>query len=417
MKKKLSLATWIGIAMLAGIAVGAILWAAMGAKAAGVFTTAYIKPFGTIFINLLKFVVVPVVLLSIIDGMVSMKDIKKVGAIGWKTVAYFLVTTMLACIIGLIIAEIFRPAFPTLQMAKADAYDASATSNFMDTLVNIFPSNLWDALTKATMLQVIVIALFFGAGILVAGEKGKLASDIVSSFYAVIMKVMMFIINVSPIGVFCLMTWVVASQGPKILTSLAIVLAAAYIGYILHGIIAYSLSVKIFANFSPMRFFKGIMPAFLFAFSSTSSIATLPITKECCDKMDVQEDISSFVLPLGATVNMDGTAIYQCVATVFIASCMGMHLTAAQMILIVVTATLASIGTAGTSGAGMIMLAMVLQAVNIDPTYIGLIYGIDRLFDMGRTGLNIMGDAACAICVNKWEAKKQTKVAARAARE
>ena len=393
--------------MAAGIALGAILWATMGVKPATAFTTSYIKPFGTIFINLLKFVVVPVVLLSIIDGIVSMKDIKKVGSIGWKTVVYFLVTTAIACVIGLVIAEIFRPSFPVLSMAADQAYDASkSTTSIMDTIVNIFPSNLWSALTNATMLQVIVIALFFGAGILLAKEKGQLAADIVSSFYEVMMKVMMFIIAVSPIGVFCLMTWVVASQGPQILGSLAIVLAAAYIGYILHGIVVYSASVKIFAGMSPIKFIKSIIPATIFAFSSTSSIATLPISKECCDKMDIDSGVSSFVLPLGATINMDGTAIYQCVAAVFIATCMGIHLSVTQMVMIVVTATLASIGTAGTSGAGMIMLAMVLQAIGIDPTYIGLIYGIDRLFDMGRTTLNVVGDMSCAVCVNKWEAGK-----------
>ncbi|MBU5626479.1 dicarboxylate/amino acid:cation symporter [Oscillibacter sp. MSJ-2] len=410
-KKRLSLPAWIGIAMIAGIVLGGILWAAMGADAADSFTTSYIKPFGTIFINLLKFVVVPVVVLSIIDGIVSMKDIKKVGAIGWKTVVYFLVTTAIACIIGLVIANIFKPAFPVLQMAEDQAYEA-ATSSLMDTIVNIFPSNLWESLRTASMLQVIVIALLFGAGILLAGEAGKIAADIVSSFYAVMMKVMMFIINVSPIGVFCLMTWVVASQGPKILTSLAIVLGAAYLGYILHGILVYSASVKVFAGMSPLQFFKGIFPAMIFAFSSTSSIATLPISKECCDKMGCDSEVSSFVLPLGATINMDGTAIYQCVAAIFIACCMGIQLTVGQMVMIVVTATLASIGTAGTSGAGMIMLAMVLQAVNIDPIYIGLIYGIDRLFDMGRTTLNVIGDASCAICVDRWQTKEKGKKAA-----
>ena len=154
---------------------------------------------------------------------------------------------------------------------------------------------------------------------------------------------------------------------------------------------------------SPLYFFKKIFPAAAFAFTSTSSVATLPITKECCDEMDVEGDISSFVLPLGATINMDGTAIYQCVAAIFLAKCVGIDLTLGQMVMIVITATLASIGTAGTSGAGMIMLAMVLEAVGVPTTFIGIIYGIDRLFDMGRTTLNIIGDASCAVCVNAWE--------------
>ncbi|MEA4964704.1 MAG: dicarboxylate/amino acid:cation symporter [Oscillospiraceae bacterium] len=405
-KKRLSLPGWIAIAMVAGIALGAILWATMGVEAAGNLTTNYIKPFGTIFINLLKFVVVPIVLLSLIDGIVSMQDIKKVGSIGWKTLAYFMVTTVLACIIGLVIANLFKGYFPVLTMSEGQAFTAATDTSMMDTIVNIFPSNLWASLTNANMLQVIVIALLMGSGILVAGEKGKLAANIVSSFYEVMMKVMMFIISVSPIGVFCLMTWVVASQGPQILGSLAIVLGVAYIGYILHGIVVYSTSVKAFAGMSPFKFFKGSIPSMIFAFSSASSIATLPISKECCDKMDVDPEISSFVLPLGATINMDGTAIYQCVAAVFIACCMGIHLTVGNMVMIVVTATLASVGTAGTTGAGVIMLAMVLQAVGIDPTYIGLIYGIDRLFDMGRTTLNCLGNISCSICVNHWEGNK-----------
>ena len=401
-KKSLNLGVKILIGLVAGIVVGAIFWAVMGAEAAGAFTAKYIKPFGDIFVNLLKFIVVPLVLLSIMDGVISMGDIHKVGKIGWKTVAYFLVTTAIACVIGLVVANLFKGAFPVLELAEDAAYEAKS-SNLMDTLVNIFPNNAIAPLSNASMLQIIVIALFFGCGVLVAGEKGKPFGDIVTSFNEVTQRVMSFILAVSPFGVFALMVWVVAAQGPKILGSLGLVLLAAYIGYILHVVLVYSLSVKVFAKMSPMKFFKGIFPAAAFAFTSTSSVATLPITQECCDDMDVHHEISAFVLPLGATINMDGTAIYQCVAAIFLAKCIGIDLTLTQMIVIVVTATLASIGTAGTSGAGMIMLAMVLDAVGIPPTYIGIIYGIDRLFDMGRTTLNIIGDASCAVCVNAWE--------------
>ncbi|MBR4392792.1 MAG: dicarboxylate/amino acid:cation symporter [Oscillospiraceae bacterium] len=401
-KKKLGLGGKILIGLVAGIIVGAIFWAAMGAEAAGAFTAKYIKPFGDIFVNLLKFIVVPLVLLSIMDGVISMGDIGKVGKIGWKTVAYFLVTTAIACIIGLIIASFFKGAFPVLELAEGAAYEAK-TSNLMDTIVNIFPSNAIAPMSNSSMLQIIVIALFFGCGILVAGEKGKALGNLVSSFNEVTQKVMGFILAVAPYGVFALMVWVVAAQGPKILGSLGLVLLAAYIGYAIHVVLVYSMSVKIFAKMSPGTFFKKIFPAAAFAFTSTSSVASLPVTKECCDDMEVNSEISSFVLPLGATINMDGTAIYQCVAAIFLAKCIGIDLTVTQMITIVVTATLASIGTAGTSGAGMIMLAMVLDAVGVPPTYIGIIYGIDRLFDMGRTALNVVGDASCAVCVNEWE--------------
>ena len=401
-KKSMNLGLKILIGLVLGIVVGAIFWAAMGAEAAGAFTAKYIKPFGDIFVNLLKFIVVPLVLLSIMDGVIQMGDIKKVGKIGWKTVAYFLVTTAIACVIGLIVASLFKGSFPMLQLAEGAEYEAKS-ANLMDTIVNIFPSNAINPLSTSAMLQIIFIALIFGCGVLVAGEKGKPFGDFITSFNEVTQRVMSFILAVSPYGVFALMVWVVAAQGPKILGSLGLVLLAAYIGYIIHVVLVYSLSVKVFAKMSPLSFFKKIFPAAAFAFTSTSSVATLPITKECCDEMGVENDISSFVLPLGATINMDGTAIYQCVAAIFLAKCVGIDLTVGQMVMIVVTATLASIGTAGTSGAGMIMLAMVLEAVGVPTTFIGIIYGIDRLFDMGRTTLNIIGDASCAVCVNEWE--------------
>ena len=403
-KKKLGLGAKILIGLVLGIIVGAIFWVAMGAEAAGAFTGKYIKPFGDIFVNLLKFIVVPLVLFSIMDGVVSMGDIGKVGKIGWKTVVYFLVTTAIACVIGLVVATLFKGSFPVLQLAEDAAYEAKS-SNLMDTIVNIFPNNAIAPMANSSMLQIIVSALFFGCGILVAGDKGKLAGDLVVSIDEVTQKVMGFILEVAPYGVFALMVWVVAAQGPKILGSLGLVLLAAYIGYIIHVVLVYSMSVKVFANMSPGTFFKKIFPAAAFAFTSTSSVASLPVTKECCDEMGVHSEISSFVLPLGATINMDGTAIYQCVAAIFLAKCVGIDLTLVQMITIVVTATLASIGTAGTSGAGMIMLAMVLDAVGVPTTYIGIIYGIDRLFDMGRTALNVVGDASCAVCVNTWEAQ------------
>ena len=401
-KKKLSLPLRILLALLLGIAVGAVL----GSTGLKSITTDFIKPFGDIFVNLLKFIVVPVVLVSMIDGILSMDDMKKVGAVGWKTVLYFMCTTAIACVIGLALANVFHGAglFPNLSKELGSAsYEAAEFGGFMSTLVGIFPSNMWEAFRTANMLQVIVIALFFGGAIMAAGEKGKLCRDLVSSFNEVINRLMEFIIALSPIGVFAYMSWVVANQGPDILGSLALVLGCAYIGYILHAVLVYSFSAKVFAGMSPVRFFKGAAAAMMFAFTTTSSAATLPVSKECAEEMGADRDVAAFVLPLGATINMDGTAIYQCVATVFLAACSGMELTLGQMVLVVVTATLASVGTAGVSGAGMIMLAMVLEAINIPVDYIGLIVAVDRLFDMGRTCLNVTGDIACTLCVSKWE--------------
>ena len=404
-KRKISLPMQILIALILGVAVGLLCFFTGTAD----FTTNYLKPFGTIFVNLLKFIVVPVVLLSMIDGIISMDDMKKVGSVGVKTVAYFLVTTAIACVIGLVFANIFNSAglFPTLSLEEGAVWEKATSANFMDTLVGIFPSNMWDAFVKANMLQVIVIALFFGGAILAAGEKGRLCRDIVSSFNEVISRLMEFIISLSPIGVFTMMAWVVATQGAEILGHLALVLLCAYLGYAVHALLVYSLSARAFAGMNPIRFFQGASAAMIFAFTSTSSAATLPVSKECAAELGADDDIASFVLPLGATVNMDGTAIYQCVATVFLATCAGMHLTIGQMVTIVVTATLASIGTAGVAGAGMIMLARVLTAMGIDVNLIMIIYGVDRLFDMGRTCLNVTGDIACSLCVTKWESKKK----------
>lgn len=403
-KKQMSLPKQILIALVLGIAVGLVCYF----SGWGDFTKNYLKPFGDIFVNLLKFIVVPVVLFSMIDGILSMGDMKKVGSVGWKTVVYFMITTAIACVIGLALANVFNGAglFPVLSTENA-TYEASQFGGFMGVLVGIFPSNMWKAFTDANMLQVIVIALFFGGAIMAAGEKGKLCRDIVSSFYSVIDRLMAFIISLSPIGVFTYMAWVVATQGAEILGSLALVILCAYIGYALHALVVYSLSAKIVAQISPLQFFKGAFAAMIFAFTSTSSAATLPVSKECADELGADRDVSSFVLPLGATINMDGTAIYQCVATVFLATCAGMNLSIGQMVTIVITATLASIGTAGTPGAGMIMLTMVLTALNIPVDYIGLIVAVDRLFDMGRTCLNVTGDIACSICMSKWESGKK----------
>ena len=403
MSKKLSLPAQIFIALILGIAVGLVCY--FGGFAS--LTADFLKPFGDIFVNLLKFIVVPVVLLSMIDGILSMNDMRKVGSVGVKTVCYFLVTTAIACVIGLAFANIFKSAglFPILDPESAE-YEVKEFGGFMSTLVSIFPTNMWKSFTDANMLQVIVISLFFGGSILAAGEKAKLCRDFVSSAYSVIEKLMGFIISLAPIGVFTYMAWVVATQGSEILVSLLLVIVCAYLGYIVHAVLVYSASARIFAGMSPVKFFTGAFAAMIFAFTSTSSAATLPVSKECAAELGAEDDIAAFVLPLGSTINMDGTAIYQCVAAVFLASCANISLTITQMIIIVVTATLASIGTAGVSGAGMIMLAMVLETLGIPVAYIGLIVAVDRIFDMGRTCLNVTGDIACSVCVTKWEGKK-----------
>ena len=396
---------WIFVGMLVGI-VGGIIFAAAGIAD---FATNYIKPFGTIYINLLKFLVVPVVLFSIIDGIISLNDLKRVGSVGVRTIVYYMVTTVLAIIIGLIIANIFKPLFPVLDTAGLEYTPNS--SKVMDVIVNIFPSNILAPLVNADMLPLIVIAIFFGAGILMVGEKGQIVANFVNSMNEIVMKIMGLVISISPIGVACLMWDVVAVNGPKIIGALAIVIGVAYIGYIIHVVVVYGLSIKLLSKMSPFAFFKGLFSAMVTAFTTTSSAATIPVNMECCNKMGAEPEISSFCLPLGATINMDGTAIYQAVAAIFIATCYGVDLTLGQMATIVLTATLASIGTAGAPGSGMIMLSMVLVSVGLPVEGIALIAGVDKLFDMGRTTLNITGDASCVMWISRQEKEKKAKLA------
>ena len=400
-KKKLALSTQIFIALVLAI------FAGIAFTGDPTFATTYIKPFGTIFLNLIKWIVGPLVFFSIMAGVVSMRDIKKVGAIGGKTVVYYLCTTAFAVAIGLLFANVFKGIFPVLSTTDL-SYEPSATSvNFMDTLVGIFPSNFVKPFVDANMLQIIVASLIIGFALILISERNDntdfRAVDIANE---ICMKAMEMILKLSPFGVFCLLCPVVAENGPAVLGSLLKVLLVAYLCYIVHAVVIYSASVKVLGGLSPVAFFKGMMPAIMMAFSSASSVGTLPLNLECTEKLGADREVASFVLPLGATINMDGTAIYQGVCSVFIASCFGIQLTFPQMLTIVLTATLASIGTAGVPGAGMVMLAMVLQSVGLPVEGIALVAGVDRIFDMGRTVVNITGDASCAIVVSKMERKK-----------
>lgn len=405
-KQRFSLAIQIFIALALGILVGILL------QGKGDFTKAYIQPIGTIYINLLKFMVVPIVLFSIIEGTISLGDIRRVGSIGWKTFVYYMATTAIAVVIGIVFATLFKGFFPLLQTAGLK-YEAKS-ANFMEVIVAMFPKNILEPLLKADMLPLIVMALLIGVGILLAGEDGKRVGKGVKSIYTVVMKMMEIIIRLTPIGVFCLMTNVIAINGATIVSSLGIVLGVAYLGYFTHIVIVYGLSVHLFAKMSLMKFLRGMMPAMTTAFTTSSSNATLPLTIQCSNDLGADPSVSSFVLPLGATINMDGTAIYMGVNCLFIAACYGVNLTIPQLISVVLTAVLASIGTAGVSGAGMIMLAMVLTSVNLPVEGIALIAGIDRLFDMGRTTLNITGDATAALAVSQWDRAAKAKKAKKA---
>ena len=401
--KKMSLTLKITIGLFLGVIVGIAL------QNYADFAVNYIKPVGTIYLNLIKMIVVPVVLLSITQGIVSLQDIRKVGSIGLRTILFYTVTTAVAVSVGLLFANILRVGAGYVLPAGELSYTASQAPALMDTIVNIFPSNFFAPLVDATMLQVIVLALFMGFGIILAGEKGQLAASVVDSFAAVAFRVMDLIIKMSHIGVFALICPVVAQNGPEVLLPLLKVILVAYTGYLIHMTFAYSAAVKCFAGMGPVKFFREMSRPILVAFSSASSVGTLPFNMEATERLGARKEISSFVLPLGATINMDGTAIYQGVCAIFIAQIFGIDLTISQQITIILTATLASIGTAGVPGSGMIMLAMVLQSVGLPLEGIALVAGIDRILDMGRTVVNITGDAACCICVDSWEKRKESK--------
>ena len=404
-KKKVSLTVWILAALILGIAAGLLLQ-----KNSDIAETD-INPLGSLFLNRVKMVVVTVVLFSIMQGVISLQDIRKVGSIGGKTVLFYMCTTAFAVTLGLVIANVLNVGSGyTLSSESLEAFEGvSETPSFIDTIVNIFPSNAIQPLAEATMLQIIVIALFFGFGIILAGEKGKMAGAVVESFSEVCIKVMGVIIKLSPIGVFGLITPVIATNGMSILLPLMKLIGVVYLVCLVHMVLVYSSLVKAMARMNPLTFFKGMGEAMIFAFSSASSVGTLPFNMECTQKLGARKEISSFVLPLGATINMDGTAIYQGVSVIFISQIFGMNLTLSQQITIILTATLASIGTAGVPGSGVIMLAMVLQSVGLPLEGIALVAGVDRILDMARTTVNITGDAACTICVDASEKRRELK--------
>lgn len=403
-QKNIPLALQIFIALILAVIVGLLM------QKVPDIATVYIKPFGTIFLNLIKFIVGPIVLFSIMAGIVSMRDLRKLGAIGGTTLIYYFFTTAIAISIGLVFASLFKGVFPTLSTSSL-TYAPPQTTSMIDTLVNMFPANFIVPISSANMLQVIVMAILIGFAVILLGEKAEGAITTINRWNDIFLKCMEMILKLSPIGVFCLLAPVIALNGAAVIGSLAKVLLCAYICYILHAVIVYSFSVSVLGGISPLRFFKEMAPAIVFAFSSASSVGTLPLNMKCTRKLGASKEISSFVLPLGATINMDGTAIYQGVCAIFIAACYGIDLTFAQMISIVLTTTLASVGTAGVPGAGVVMLALILTSAGLPVDGIALVAGVDRIFDMGRTTLNITGDASCALVVSNLMKKREEKLA------
>lgn len=396
--RRLALWKQIFIALIAGLVVGiALNMAGMPEIATS------IKPIGDLFIRGIKMLIVPLVFVSLVTGVSSLDDIATMGRLSIKTVALYLITTALAIVIGLILAVTFQPG-SGVAMVTNEAVQVREAPPIIDILLNLIPTNPVEAFVEENVLQIIVFAIFFGAAIALVGEKGRPVRDFFESAAEVIYRLTAIIISFAPYGVFALIAWVAGSYGLELLAPLAKVILLVYIGCIIHAIIVYGGLLKGLARLNPVRFFQGVMEPAMVAFTSTSSAGTLPVSIMATEKnLGVNRRISSFVLPLGATINMDGTALYQGVCAVFIAQVYGIDLGMPQYLIIVLTATLGSLGTAGVPGAGLIMLSLVLTSVGLPLEGVAIIAGIDRILDMARTAVNVVGDCAVASIVAKSE--------------
>ena len=413
------------------IIIGLLLGTAYGIASAfngwSEFTSNFISPFGTIFLNLLKLIAVPLIVSSLITGIASLSDTRKLSRIGLRTILLYFTTTAVAVSIGLILVNVLEPgsAIPdSYQETLSNEYIEKAASkkNLADSiqenrgplqpLVDMVPSNIFSAASNnSNMLQVVFISIIFGISLIGIDRKfSKPVLEFLEGVNQLVIKLVEIIMYFAPYGVFALIAKTISSvsgdisQIGSILSALLFYMGVVIVGLFIHMGITYISILKFFTNISLKHFFKSIGPVQLVAFSTSSSGATLPVTMKRCEKdLGVSEEISSFVLPLGATINMDGTALYQGVAAVFIAQAVGMDLTLADQFTIVATAVLASIGTAAVPGAGIIMLVIILEAINVPSEGIALILGVDRILDMIRTTTNVTGDATIACAMDSLE--------------
>ena len=413
--KKLALHWKILIGMALGVIFGVILSLVQGGDA---LIGNYIKPFGTIFINLLKLIAVPLILASLIKGISDLKDISKLSQMGGRTIVTYLITTLTAVTIGLILVNVMQPgksistdtrlelveAYSSDTKEKQVAAAKQQESGPLQALVDVVPSNIFLAASNnRNMLQVIFFALFFGIGMILLPEKKvKPVKKFFDSFNDIILKLIDLIMLAAPYGVFALLaTLVVEAPSLELFQALALYAITLLLGLALM-IVVYIIIVRVFTNKKASFFMKGIAPAQLLAFSTSSSAATLPVTMECVEEnLGVDKEVASFVLPIGATINMDGTSVYQGVAAVFIAQAFGLDLSLSAQLGVVLTATLASIGTAAVPSAGIVMLVIVLAQAGIPEAGLALIFAIDRPLDMCRTIVNVTGDAAVSMIVGK----------------
>ncbi|MDD3917781.1 MAG: dicarboxylate/amino acid:cation symporter, partial [Synergistaceae bacterium] len=382
-EKKIPLIWQIGIGFILGIVAGAVL----GEK------VQVVEPVGSIFLTLLKMLIVPLVFSSLVVGAASIGDPRDLGRIGIKTIAFYLVTTAVAITIGLLLGNFLQPGVG-LAIGEGAAFKAPEAPSIKNVIMGLFPANPLKAAVDGNMLQIIVFALFLGVSAVLAGEKGKPFINFFDSLAETMYKLTGIVMKIAPYGVFALIAVTVSKYGMSVLAPFAKVILAVYVGCALQVILVYSGLITVFVKKSPFWFLKGIREAGLTAFVTRSSSATLPITmRNTQENLGISEKVSSFVLPLGATINMDGTALYQGVCALFVAQAYGLTLGMGAQLSIILTATLASIGTAGVPGAGLIMLTLVLTAVGLPLEGAALVAGIDAVLDMARTSVNVIGDS------------------------
>ncbi|MBE0351115.1 hypothetical protein PLIP_a0514 [Pseudoalteromonas lipolytica LMEB 39] len=365
---------------------------------------------GQIFIASLKMLVVPLVFVSLVCGTCSLSDPKTLGRLGGKSILLYLVTTAIAITVAITLALLFNPG-EGINLPSDATYSAKEAPTLAQVIIGMFPTNPIDAMANGNMLQVIVFALLFGVAMALSGKAGKRVASVFEDLNTVILKLVTLLMNIAPYGVFFLMAKLFTTIDFKLIKSLALYFSIVMLALFIHGLVNYSILLKVLTGLNPITFLKKMKNACLFAFSTSSSSATMPITLETATKkLGAQNSVASFTVPLGATINMDGTAIMQGVATVFIAQVFSVDLTISDYLMVILTATLASVGTAGVPGVGLIMLAMVLNQVGLPVEGIAIIIGVDRLLDMTRTAVNVTGDCMVTCVVAKSEGQFDEKV-------
>ena len=405
-KKKLSLTSWILISLVAGVVVGIVLSFTVpsGSAVDNVLIEGVFYVFGQWFIRLMQMLVIPLVFCSIVVGAASMSDPKMLGKVGVGTIVMYLCTTALAVVIALGLASALQPGVG-LDLSKVVSVEPSATSTdqtMTDVLINIVPTNIVSAMADGSMLQVIFFALVLGFILGRLGKKVATVNRFFTQFNAVMMKMIGLVLRVAPIGIFCLIARTFANLGIDGMLPMVKFIGTVYLGLALQLLVVYMLLLFLFTRLNPFHFLRKFWPVMVFAFSTSSSNATIPLNMETLEKkVGVDNKVTSFTIPLGATINMDGTAIMQGAAVVFIAQAFGIDLTPSMLLTTVVTAVTASIGTAGVPGVGTIMLAMVFNSVGLPAEGVAMIMGIDRILDMGRTAINITGDAVVTTIMGK----------------